>query len=177
MPSYDWFSPLKPSEVPEHLSSFIEEFVEMLDEYRPTKLVPERSYLRRSDGGIELRLAHAEENEADILIVVADDEATVVWASTHEHVWPHESSPEDDRPWTSLIVDLVARILRSEVVIETVLRDDTWVKTRTIFVDQEGSEDVFSVSLSLWGWIIWWRPHRVIRHRFDYGVRRSGGEQ
>ncbi len=113
MPLSDWFSELKPSDVPEHLSSFIEDFVKMLDEHRPTKLVPERSYLRRSDGGVELRLAHADEDEADILIHVADDEATVVWASTHEHAWPHESPPEDNRPWTSLVVDLVASILRA----------------------------------------------------------------
>lgn len=168
----DWLSESPQGDLPEPLSSFVDELTRMLDEYRPTKLARDRSYLRRTDeGALELKLAHAEEETADVAVDVSPTEATVSWFLSHEHVYPDDRVAEERRPWTGLVVDLLAQTLRGAVIFETVERGNSWVRTRTIFLNADGEEEVFSVNGSLLAWLLRWKPERTTRQRLEYGVR------
>lgn len=170
MPLSDWSGEFEPDGVVSTAaSSFLDELGTMLDAYRPAKLDRDRSYLRIEDADtVEVRLAHADGEAGDIAVSVSEGEATIACALSHEHVFPHEIDPEDDRPWTTLAVDMVGSILRGDVIFEAVYRGGTWIKTRTILLDAQGNEIVHSESGSLWAWMIRWRPERVVRHRVDF---------
>lgn len=145
----------------------------MLDEYRPTKLARDRSYLRQMDEDtLEVKLAHMEDENVDVLVEFSRREATVSWSLSHEHAYP-EDAGEHQRPWTGLVVDLVASVLRGDAILETVHRGDTWVKTRNLLINDDGNEEVYSVSGSILGWLLRWKPERTTRYRPDYGVDRE----
>lgn len=172
MPLDDWVAHTGSGDATSPVRAFLDELGDMLDEYRPTKLAPEHSSLVWRDAGIEVTLAHREQADGDIVVVLEDREATIAWAATHEHVYPQDAVA-GERAWTSLIVDAVAAALRGEFIFEVVHRGRVWVRTRTIVIDDD-TEQVLATTGSMWGWLVLWQPPRVTRQRIDYGVTDPG---
>jgi hypothetical protein len=85
---------------------------------------PERSHAIDSGHGwaadLEIRLAHVDRPDYDVELIIRADEAVILWLGTHEHVYPSDATP--NRPWTTVIVDAAAAIIRSEYTVERTLR-------------------------------------------------------
>jgi hypothetical protein len=163
------------SKPPDAVSVMLTELVEMLDALNPSRLDPSRSMIRSSDHGwvtpaqaVEVHLGHDIDNEADIDVVVGNDEALVSWLPTHEHVYPDDGSEE--RPWPKVVVDLLAAVLSGEYLVESHYRGHRLVKSRLLDALTPTSPEL-STTGSLFGWLRWWGERRVEVRRLDYGVR------
>ena len=154
-------------------TAVIGELVEMLDSVRPSLLDRDRSSVQPSGHGWTLEhsvvahLAHATNPEAGIDVVIGEKEATVSWISAHEHV--HSKDGDEQRPWTTVVVDAVAAVLRGEYVIEEHWRGEHLKKVHII--DVAGNDErMMSTTGSLFAWLPSRRPWKVERRVVSYGV-------
>jgi hypothetical protein len=113
----------------------------MLDAVQPTALDRERSHIRLEGHGwheyeVEVLMAHRDDQEADVTLAIGADGALVSWLTTHDHVYPQDGSTE--RPWTTVVVDATAAILRGEYVVEEHYRGDKLMKTKVRDVVESG---------------------------------------
>lgn len=147
--------------------------VEMLDVVQPQALDLERSHVITSahawaEYEAEFRLAHADGAEADITVAVGSDEALLSWLMAHEHVYADDGDAE--RPWTTVVVDAVAALLRGEYEVREHYRGERLVKT-SVHDTLLGDRHV-STSGSLLGLLpILRRVDRVERRTVDFRCR------
>jgi hypothetical protein len=173
-----WFAviELTDADVPSSVITCLRELVEMLDIIDPSRLDHGRSSIRQTGhgwivrgGGVEIHLAHETDECADVDVVVGDREAIVSWLSAHEHVFSEDG--DQVRPWTTVVIDVVAAVIRGEYEVENHFRGKRLIKTRIVDVaDRERPRDLGSTS-SLFGWLPWSSPKRVEAQRLDYGPR------
>jgi hypothetical protein len=147
----------------------------MLEATRPSLIDPAACTVNSSagwtDGGTEILLAHRDTDdlELNIEVVVGKKDGLVAWLGAHEHVYSTDAT--DDRPWTSMLVDLAAAVLRGEYEVEECYRRGRRVKVRIIDVFGPGSERVISESGTLISsWLPGLGPIERRRRRVDYGV-------
>lgn len=153
----------------------LSKLVAMLDALQPRLLDPARSTVRTQGHGwtvansVEIHLEHATDEEAAVTIAVGPDEAIVSWIATHEHVRPHDGTAE--RPWTTVVVDATAAVLRGEYEVEHHYKGDRLVKTRIIdTADPEGERTLSTTGTLISSWLPSRRTKRVERRKIDYGV-------
>lgn len=147
--------------------------VVMLDAVQPQALDRARSHVVTSGHGwaeydVEFLLAHTDDDESDITIAVGGNEALVSWLMAHEHIYPEDGDAE--RPWTTVVVDAVAALLRGEYEVTDHYRGDRLVKT-TIHDTLLGGKHI-STSGSLLGLLPFLRRvDRVERRTVDFRCR------
>jgi hypothetical protein len=152
----------------------LEQLVRMLDALAPARLDPHRSSINDRGHGwtapntVGVRLAHTSDETADVSIALEPKSAIVEWLETHEHVFPEDGGA--DRPWTTVVADVVAAALRGEYEVELHYRGDRLVKTRLVGAARDGL--VLSTTGSLVGWLRR-GPVRVETRRLDYGLQSS----
>ena len=110
----------------------LRQLMTMLDTVQPTAMDRARSHVVGQGHGwveyeVEILLAHQHDHDQDITLAVGADGALLSWLGTHDHVYPHDGSHE--RPWTTVLVDAVAAILRGEYEVIEHYRGDNLVKT------------------------------------------------
>jgi hypothetical protein len=155
-------------------TAVLAEFANMLDTYRPSKLDVRRSTVRRSkdegwtEDGVVVTLEHTETSDGSVAIVVSDHGAIVSWLAAHEHIDADE--PQDGRPWTSVVADAVAGILRGAYEVEETRRAGLWTKTRVLDLEADDGERWLWSSGPLWGWLLRPLPGRTTSRRLDFGV-------
>lgn len=153
-----------------HAEPIANELVRMLDAVQPTRLDRSRSAVRVEGAGESAEagflLAHVDGERADIVLEVDTVEATIYWLTMHEHVMPQDGS--EDRPWTVVVVDAVAAILRGEYEIEEVRKRGRLVKTRLI---DRSDGRVLSVTGGLFAWLLPGRAAVSPRESLDFGCR------
>jgi hypothetical protein len=159
----------------------LRELVDMLDAVDPSRVDQRRSGVRSHghgwtvEAGVEVHLAHDTDESADVRLVIGERDAIVDWLSTHEHVLPEEG--DEGRPWTAMVVDVVAAAIRGEYEVEQHYRGDRLIKTRIVDVAADHPR-VVSTTGSLLGLLPWFGKKRVESRRLDYRPRgRSGQSQ
>lgn len=169
-----WFGEVELGHKPSPAAvAVLEELAAMLDGLRPTLLDRNRSSVRAAGHGWTLEhsvvahLAHATDADGDLDVIVGDKEAIVSWASAHEHVYPEEG--DEQRPWTTVVVDALAAILRGEYVIEEHWRGARLVKVHIIDT-ADGDERLLSTTGSVLSWLPSRRPNRVERRTVSFGI-------
>lgn len=172
-----WFASVDLEGASPSLPAVLDELIRMLDRVQPGDIAPERSWVGsgRSEWAVEsavvVHLGHRSDESLDIEVVVGHDEAIVAWLSAHEHVYSDDWTL--DRPWTTVVVDVVASVLRGEFLIEDRYHGDELVRTRIIDI-VDGGEQVISESGTLLGGVktrlFPRRGTRLERRRVDYGA-------
>lgn len=171
----DWFGAVELETLEPAQQAFLDELEQMLGAYKPPLLDTTRSSIR--DRGhawtkantIEIRLVHATEPDAAIVVGLSPDEAIIGWLTSHEHITA--SDEWNSRSWTAAAVDAVAAILRGDYVVEDTYRGRRLVKTRIIDVgDPEGPHWITETG-SLFAWIPTPGTKRVERRRIGFGAR------
>jgi hypothetical protein len=177
-----WFAviELTDADVPPSVIACLRDLVEMLDIIDPSRLDDARSSIRQTGhgwivpGGVEFHLAHETDECADVDVVVGGREAIVSWLSAHEHVF---SEDEDlDRPWTTVVIDVVAAVMRGEYEVESHFRGKRLVKTRIVDVADRERPRHLGTTSSFFGWLPRPGQKRVEVQRLDYGVRGPGAQ-
>ena len=147
----------------------------MLDATNPTLLERTRSSIRDTGHGwtmrsaVEVLLAHEGGEQWDIEVAFGETEAIIAWLDTHEHVFSDE--PWDgDRPWATVVVDVVAAALRGEYQIERIHRGDRLIATRIVDVSDPERPRIVSTTGSLLGLVPWPKKRRTEPEALDYGV-------
>ncbi len=69
-------------------------------------------------------------------MVVGRDEAIVSWLKTHEHIYAADATP--GRPWTTIVVDATAAVLRGEYEVESIYRRNRPLRSRIIDPAKDG---------------------------------------
>ena len=121
------------------------------------------------EAAVEILLAHATDEEGDVVVAVGETECLISWFATHAHVYAKEGTPEE--PWTSLVLTRVAALLRARYQSD----DYYWGSRllRTVVVDRTTGKRIGSTR-SLLGRLP--SPHRhlrVERRTLDFGCRHS----
>ncbi len=162
-----------PTDLPDSSRAVLDALVEMLDVVQPEALDRDRSHILTSGHGwaeydTEFLLAHGDDADADITVAVGRDEALLSWLMAHEHVYADDGDAE--RPWTMVIVDAVAALLRGEYEVRDHYRGDRLVKT-SVHDTLLGDHHV-STSGSLLGLLPFLRRvDRVERRTVDFRCR------
>lgn len=160
-----WFREVSLGGAPASARDILDALVAMLDEVRPEALDRARSYVTTTghewrEYHVEFLLAHTDE-ESDITVAVGANEAFVSWLMAHEHVYPEDGTTE--RPWTTVVIDAVAALLRGEYGVTDHCRGDRLVKT-TIHDTLLGGKHI-STSGSLLGLLPFLRRVDRVEHR------------
>ena len=127
-----WFGAVSVETASAAVTEVLRELMTMLDTVQPTAMDRARSHVVAQGHGwaeyeVEILLAHQHDHDEDITLAVGADGALLSWLGTHDHVYPHDGSRE--RPWTTVVVDAVAAILRGEYEVIEHYRGDNLVKT------------------------------------------------
>ena len=174
----EWFGSVQTDQAPAAGLRVVAELVSMLDRAQPTLLDRQRSAIDAAghhwpEYDLRIRLLHQEDADAEVTIAVSDQGAVVSWVSTHEHVDPEDGT--DERPWTTVVVDLVAAVLRGEYVVETRYKRDRPVQARILdMIDPEAPRLVSTTGTLLSSWLPWPRVTRTEQRRLSYGTREEG---
>jgi hypothetical protein len=169
-----WFGSVELAGAPPPAVEVVAELVRMLDVVAPAFLDGERSQVTTESGGwdlpVEVLLAHAADEAADVTVAVGADQALVAWLTTHEHVYAADGGGA--RPWTAVVADCVAAILRGEYEVQDGYWG--WRLVRSSVVDV-ASGRVVSETGGLLGLLLPRRMTTVRRRRVDYGCRGAYG--
>ncbi len=171
-----WFAviELADGDVPPSVLSCLGQLVELLDILHPSRMDRRRSSILQTGhgwtvaGGVDVHLAHDGDEDADLHVVVGRDEAIVAWLSAHEHVLSEEG--DEQRPWTTVVIDVVAAVLRGQYQVESHYRGKRLTTTRIVDVADERPREIGTTG-SLFGWLPWPGEKRVEVQRVDYGLR------
>lgn len=173
MVASSWFREEPPQDLPPAAQAVLDGLVEMLDVVQPEALDRVRSHVITSGHGwaeyeVEFLLAHRDDEEADITVAVGRDEALLSWLMAHEHIYVDDGDAE--RPWTTVVVDAVAALLRCEYEVRDHYRGDRLVKTSVHDTLLRGRH--VSTSGSLLGLLPFLRRiDRVERRTIDFRCR------
>jgi len=168
-----WFRVVELGETPAAGREVLTGLVEMLDAVQPQALDRERSHVVSEGHGwaaydVEFLLAHRDDEDADITVAVGRDEALLSWLMAHEHVYADDGDRE--RPWTTVVVDAVAALLRGEYEVRDHYRGTRLVKT-SVHDTLLGQRHI-STSGSLLGLLPFFgRVDRVERRTVDFRCR------
>ncbi len=127
-----WFAVAETQGASVAVDEVLRELLTMLDKVRPAALDRDRSHVV-VDGHdwfeyeAEVLLAHRDNYQADVTLAVGAKDALLSWLGVHDHIYPEDGSAE--RPWTAVVADTVAAVLRGEYVVEDHYRGDRLVKT------------------------------------------------
>lgn len=172
-----WFAvvELADGDVPPSVLACLGQLLELLDVVHPSRVDRRRSSIRQSGhgwtmaDGVAAHLVHDADEDADLHVVVGADEAIVAWLSAHEHVVPEDG--DEQRPWTTVVIDVVAAVLRGQYQVENHYRGKRLTTTRIVDVaDPERPREIGTTG-SLFGWLPWPGEERVEVQRVDYGLR------
>jgi hypothetical protein len=164
-----WFGEVVQPDLPPSGQAVLDGLVEMLDVVQPQALNRERSHVVTDGHGwaeydVEILLAHADDTDADITVAVGHDGAVIGWLMAHEHVYADDGNA--DRPWTTVVVDAVAALLRGEYEVQEHYRGEHLVKT-SVHDTLLGGEHV-STSGSLLGLLPFRKIDRIERRTVDF---------
>jgi hypothetical protein len=110
------------------ITALLGELVKMLDALRPTRVDRASSSVHQErNRSVVVVLAHDADEDGGMTIEAGDKSAIISWLSAHEHVDSDDGN--DERPWTSVVVDVAAAALRGDYVVEDHYRGSHWVKT------------------------------------------------
>lgn len=168
-----WFGSVAlPSPIPAEAAAILDELVALLDLLDPRLIDRDRSSIgtRGSAGDdrtVTLEIKHISDSSATVNVDVAGSGAVAGWLGTHEHVDVADGNA--GRPWTSVVVDVVAAALRGEYEVERIHRGRRLVRTRVRDTVRDGT--VISETVSLLAWFPLRRSSTQIQ-RLDFDVRR-----
>jgi hypothetical protein len=168
-----WFGRVSLDAAPDSARRVFDELSRMLDVVQPEALDRARSHAVDSGHDwnaydVEFRLAHGDDERSDITVAVGKEEALVSWLMAHEHIYPDDGG--EGRPWTTVVVDAVAALLRGEYEVRDHDRGDRLVKT-SVHDRPLGGRHV-STSGSLLGLLpLLRRIDRVERRTIDFRCR------
>ncbi len=169
-----WFGSVELTDAPDAARTVLAQIVRMLDALHPSQLDPAGSRVRSIGHGwtlpraVEIHLRHRLDPAAGIDVVVGPDEAIVCWLKTHEHIYAADATPS--RPWTTIVVDATAAVLRGEYEVESIYRGNRLLRSRIIDVADAQQTTVGESGTLVSSWLPGLRPRRVERRRLDYGI-------
>jgi hypothetical protein len=147
---------------------FYDELLEMLAVVAPTRLDAGKSSVRFDDDGLELHLAHTEREDWSIWANVGDRDAIIGPSWTHEHFSPRDGANEE-RPWTTQMVDFIAELLRGQIEVETTFRGNTPVVVRHFNRDEQGQRVLLGhTGFLVPGRLAVWKPKRTVSDRVSF---------
>jgi hypothetical protein len=145
---------------------------EMLDDLRPVALDRARSRMRWTAAeygegtSVSVTLEHRLRPDWTVSIQAGPSNAAVSWLSVHDEF--DETDESDAYPWTSLVVENVAAILRGEYEVEQTTRLGRWYRTSIIDVsDPMNPERLRSTSPLLFAFRRPF-PATIARQRLDF---------
>jgi hypothetical protein len=144
MPLSDWVTGADGAPAPAQ-RQLLDELGEMLDDLRPIALDRARSRIRwipaEYDEGTaaEVTLEHQRRPGWTVRIHAEPRRAVVSWLSARDGF--DETDGSDAYPWTSLVVDTVAAILRGEYEVEDTTRLGRWYRTSIIDVSDPANPE------------------------------------
>ncbi len=145
--------------------AFYDELRAMLAEVRPSQLDLAAAVVK-FDRGVEVGLMHASRDEWSVWATIGDRDAMVGTGWVHEHFSP---GVDEDRPWTTQMVDFIAEILRGEVEVETTFRGKTAVAVRHFNRDEHGERQLLvQTGFLVPGRLAVWRPKRTTTERVSF---------
>lgn len=151
----------------------LDELATMLDHLRPDGLDRSRSRLAwsppkgaPSPSTAVVTLEHRTHDDWSVEIRIEPTSAVIYWLSAHEYIGEHDGS--DDRPWTSVVVDATAAILRGDYEVEHTTRLGQWYRTRIIDVHAPAMPELLDSSGPLWFWMLRPFPATIKRSRVDF---------
>lgn len=162
--------PDTPEKLGPHARAFYDELRHMIDHVAPSKLDLDRSTVEFDDGGIDVYLAHRDADEWFIDVSMDETNAIVFTATAHEHFFPDDApSTEPGRPWSSVIVDFVAEILRGEIEVHTTWRGSKPIAVQHFLVEPNGERGSLGTTgyLRLARFMIW-REKRATVERISF---------
>jgi hypothetical protein len=167
-----WFGTVAVESLTPVSREVLRELITMLDAVDPIEVELDRSKISsRHDWialeGPEVTIAHRNHDEAIITIVIGESEAIVSWLSVHDHIDESEGSPE--RPWTKVVADAVAALLRGHYEVEDHYRGRRLVKSRVFDVHDEPRRHI-STNGNLLG-LLPWGKRRVERTVVNFGAQ------
>jgi hypothetical protein len=146
--------------------SFYDELRKMLVVVAPAQVNPARTEVVFHHGGLRLELAHATHEHWSVWAMVDELHGIAGADSVHEHF---ESATEDERPWTTQIVDFLAELLRGEIEIETTFRGDAITAVTHYNLNESGERSSLGRTAFLSpGRFLFWRPQRVEIQRVTF---------
>lgn len=158
---------------PRRCTRVLNGLVELLTVVQPLTLDRGRSHAvatghGRHNHGVEFLLAHRDGEAADVIVAVGSDAALISRLLAHEHVYAADGN--EDRPWTTVVVDAVAAVLRSEYEVRDHYRGRRLVKTSVHDTVRHGQ--CLSTSGSLFGLLPFLRRvDHVERRTLDFDCR------
>ena len=171
MPLSDWVTGADGDPAPAQ-QQLLDDLGEMLDDLRPVALDRSRSRLRWTaaeygeGSAAHVTLEHQRRPDWTVSIQAEPSNAVVSWLSAHDDF--DETDGSDAYPWTSLVVDNVAAILRGEYEVEETTRLGRWYRTSIIDVsDPRNPERLRSTAPLLF---VFRRPFpaTITRQRLDF---------
>jgi hypothetical protein len=149
--------------------AFYDELRQMLELVQPSKLDTQRSSARFDADGVDVSLGHVDRDDWKIWASVGERDAIVSTGWAHEHFFPGSPAEEEERSWTTAIVDFIAEILRGEIETETTFRGKAAISVRHLNIDENGEwallgRTFFPVPARL----LLWRPKRTETERLSF---------
>ena len=117
---------------------FYDELRQMLDSVRPTQVDPERTSVTFDGRGVEVKFVHLDRHDWSISATVGERDAIVATLGAHEHFFASTDGEDEERPWTTQVVDFVAEILRGEIEVETTYRGHSPIAVQHFGIDATG---------------------------------------
>jgi hypothetical protein len=146
--------------------TFYDELRKMLAVVGPTQLNSARTEVVFDHGGLRVELPHATHEHWSVWAMVDARHGIAGADSVHEHF---EAGTDEQRPWTTQIVDFLAELLRGEIEIETTFRGDAITAVRHYNHDESGERSLLGSTAFLSpGRFLFWRPQRVETQRVTF---------
>ncbi|MCW2499809.1 MAG: hypothetical protein JWN87_1485 [Frankiales bacterium] len=123
MEGQPWFGRVAMGVAPDAPKAVLAELIRMLDAVSPAGWTP--SAVMPSTAATAAQRTsrsdwrNVDRPDHDVELIISD-EAVVFWLGTQEHVYPNDATP--DRPWTTVIVDAAAAIIRGQYTVKQTLR-------------------------------------------------------
>jgi hypothetical protein len=148
---------------------FYDELRRMLDSVRPSQIDPERTSVTFDGNGVEVEFVHLERDGWSISATVGERHAIVATLGAHEDFFGPASGEDEDRPWTTQIVDFVAEILRGQIEVERTYRGRTPIYARHYSLDPTGRrQSLGHTGLLTPARLFLWQPKRTETERASW---------
>ena len=163
-----WFGSVSIGEGRSAGRAVLDGLLQKLDQLQPSSLDAQGSWIRDTKRGSEFHLAHRDDRDAGIDLVVDQEEALLFWLGGLNHADREDGTPHS--PWTTVAVDAVAAILRGRYRVSSHYRSSRMVK-RELFDVSDGAERLISTKANpLTSWLPSRRPRRIESRDLDYGT-------
>ena len=152
------------------VAEFLRELKAMLDAVRPAALDHAACSVTLGDE-VEVRLAHTREERWTIWAAARRDSIVVGTGEMHEHFEPwREELADEERPWTTQAVDMIAELLRGEIEIRTTYRGDSVAHVEHYLIGEDGSRESFGTA-GFTALLALWRPKRTEVERVSFDAQ------